>query len=114
MMNIQNYYTLNLFLKFSPTLKKCFILHCNDELLKFFCDCIFNVVKGKVKLERALQQKVSTLTSQKTNLEKICSKRSVSLKKKRQVLGSPRGLRLLCLVLPSVKNHLKLCHGIER
>lgn len=113
-MNLQNYYTVNLYLKFSPLLRKHFILNCPDDILKFFCDCIFNVVKGKVKLEATSQHKLAVLTREKTNLEKICSRRTFSLKRKRQVLGSQRGLRLLKLVLPSVLNHLKNYHGIER
>ena len=113
-MNLQNYYTVNLFLKFSPVLRKHVILHCPDEILKFFCDCVFNVVKGKVKLEKNLKAKLAVLTREKPNLETICSKKRVSLKKKRQVLGSERGLRLLKLILPSVQNHLKHCHGSER
>ena len=114
MMNLQNYYTVDLYLKFSPTLRKFFILHCPDDIMKFFCDCVFNVVKGKVKLDKRLQQKAALLAREKTNLEKICSKRRVALKRKRQVLGSERGLRLLKLVLPSVLNHLEYCHGIEQ
>ena len=82
--------------------------------MKFFCDCVFNVVKGKVKLDKRLQQKAALLAREKTNLEKICSKRRVALKRKHQVLGSERGLRLLKLILPSVLNHLEYCHGIEQ
>ena len=114
MMNLQNYYTVDLYLKFSPTLKKIFILHCPDNILKFFCDCVFNVVKGKVKLDKKLQEKAVFLAREKVNLEKICSKRRIALKRKRQVLGSERGLRLLKLILPSVQIHLKSCHGIEQ
>ena len=113
-MSLQNFYTVDLFMKYPTVLKKCFILHCSDDIIKFFCDSVFNVVKGNVKLARTLQTKLSTLSREKKTLEILCSKRKVSMKKKRYILGSQRGLRLLKLVLPSVSNHLKICHGIER
>ena len=113
MMNFRNYYTVDLYLKFSPTLN-FFILHCPDDKMKFFCDCVFNVVKGKVKLYKRLQQKAALLAHEKTNREKTCSKRRVALKRKRQVLGSERGLRILKLILPFVLNHLNFFHGIAQ
>ena len=120
-MNSQNYYALDLYQKFSPTLRKFFILHCPDEIIKFFCDCIFNVtfnvttvVKGRVKLENNIQRNMAVLSREKANIEKICTKKRVSLKRKRQVLGSDRGMRLLKLVIPSVLNHLKNCHDSKQ
>ena len=71
-------------------MRKFFILHCPDNVLKFFCDCVFNVVKGKVKLDKKLQEKAVFLAREKVNLEKLCSKRRVALKRKRQVLGKER------------------------
>ena len=114
MMNLQNYYTLSLYQKFSPTLRKFLILHCPDEIIKFLCDCIFNVVKGKVSLEKNVREKMSLLSREKSNIETICTKKRVSLKRKRQVLGSDRGLRLLKVVLPSVQSHLKKCHDSDQ
>ena len=113
-MNSQNYYTLDLYQKFSPTLRKFFILHCPDEIIKLFCDCIFNVVKGSVKLENNIQRNMAVLSREKANIEKICTKKRVSLERKRQVLGSDRGKRLLKLVIPSVLNHLKNCHDSKQ
>ena len=94
MMRLQNYYTVDLYLKFSPTLRNFFIFHCPVDIMKFFCHCVFNVVKGKVKLHKMLQQKTALLAREKMILEKICSKRRVALRRKRQVLGSERALRL--------------------
>ena len=113
-MSLQNYYTVDLFVKFPTVLKKCFILNCSDDIIKFFCDSIFNVVKGNVKLAKALQNKLSTLSREKKTMENLCSKRKVSVRRKRYILASTRGLRLLKLILPSVSNHLKICHGVER
>ena len=112
-MSLQNYYTVDLFVKFPTVLKKCFILNCSDDIIKFFCDSIFNVVKGNVKLAKALQSKLSTLSREKKTMENLCSKRKVSVRRKRYILASTRGLRLLKLILPSVSNHLKICHGVE-
>ena len=36
------------------------------------------------------------------------------MKRKRRLLASHRGLRLLKIILPSVLNHLKSCHDIKR
>lgn len=113
-MSLQNFYTVDLFLKFPTVLKKSFILNCSDDIIKFFCDSIFNVVKGNVKLAKTLQSKISTLSREKNTMKLLCSKRKVSVKRKRYILASPRGLRLLKLILPSISNHLKVCHGIER
>ena len=63
--------------------------------MNFFCDCVFNVVKGKVKLDKLMQEKAVFRAREKVNLEKTCSKRRVALKRKRQVLGSERGLRFV-------------------
>ena len=51
-MSLQNFYVIDLYFDFPVTLKRCFILNCSDGILNFFCDFIFNVVKGNVKLEK--------------------------------------------------------------
>ena len=97
MMNAQNYY-LDLYQTFSRTLSEFFIPDCPYESIKFFY-CIFDVVKGKVNLENNLQRKMAVLSLEKANFEAICSKKPVSLQRKRQVLSSDRGMRLLKLVI---------------
>ena len=113
-MSLQNFSIIDLYIDFPVTLKRCFILNCSDGIIKFFCDCIFNVVKGIIKLEKKVRAKIAVLSTEKSIIEALCSKRKISMKRKRQLLVSPRGLRLLKIILPSVLNHLKSCHDIKR
>ena len=54
-MNLQSYYTVDLNLKFSPILRKFFILLCPDVMMKFFCDCV-----QRCKWESQTRQEVAT------------------------------------------------------
>ena len=56
-MSFQKFYTVDLYINFPVVLKSCFILNCSDDIIKFFCDCIFNVIRGNVKLDEAAQSK---------------------------------------------------------
>ena len=112
-MSLRNFCTVDLYIKFPLTLKRCFNLNCSEEVIKLFCDCIFNLIKGNVKLEKKMQPKISTLSREKRIIATLCSKKNISLKRKRQLLAS-RGLRLLKFILPSVLSHLKSYHDIKR
>ena len=81
---------------------------------QFFGDCIFNVVKVNVRLEKNVKSKLAVLSREKSIIEALCSKRKVQINQKRQMLLSPRGLHLLKIFLPSVLNQLKSCHDIRR
>ena len=48
--------------------------------MKFFGDRVFNVLKGKVKLDKKFRQKPALLAREKTRLQKISSKRQFALK----------------------------------
>ena len=113
-MSLRDFYTVDLYIKFPLTLKKCFNLNCSVEVIQLFCDCIFNVIKGNVNLEKKVQAKISTLSREKSIIATLCSKKQISLKRKRQLLASLRGLRLLKFILPSVLSHLKSYHDIKR
>ena len=113
-MSLRDFYTVDLYIKFPLTLKRCFNLNCSEEVIKLFCDCIFNVIKGNVKLEKNMQAKISTLSREKSIIATLRSKKNISLKRQRQLLASPRGLRLLKFILPSVLRHLRSYHDIKR
>ena len=113
-MSLRKFYTVDLYIKFPLTLKKCFTLNCSEEVIELFCDCIFNVIKGNVKLEKSMQAKISTLSRKKSIIATLCSKKKISLKRNHQLLAFPRGLRLLKLILPSVLSQLKSYHDIKR
>ena len=50
MMSQRDFYTLELFSQIKPILKQSFLLHCPTELIKFFCNCLFNVVHGRTRM----------------------------------------------------------------
>ena len=57
MMSQRDFYTLELFSKIKPILKQSFLLHCPTELIKFFCNCLFNVVHGGIRMTANLSVK---------------------------------------------------------
>ena len=109
-MSLRIFYTVVLYIKFPLTLKRCFNLNCSEEVIKLFCSCIFNVIKGNVKVENKVNAKLSTLSREKSIIATLCSKKNISLKRKRQPLAS-RGLRLLKFILPSVLNLTMTSNG---
>ena len=74
-MSLRKFYTVDLYIKFPLTLKRCFKLNCSEEVAKLFCDCIFKVIKGNVKLEKDMQAKISTLSREKSIIATPCSKK---------------------------------------
>ena len=82
-MSLQNFHVNDLYIDFPVTLKRCFILNCSDGIIKYFCDCIFNVVKGNVQLEKKVQAKIAVLSREKSIIEALRSKRKISMKRKR-------------------------------
>ena len=113
-MSLRDLYFVDLYIKFPLALKRCFNLNCSVEVIQLFCDCFFNVIKGNVKLEKKVHAKISTLSREKSTIATLCSKKNISLKRKRQLLASPRGLRLLKVIAPSVLSLLKSYHDIKR
>ena len=73
------------------------------------CKRKYQIVKGE-----KVQAKIAVLSREKSIIEALCSRRNFSMKRKPHLLASPRGLRLLKTILPSVFNHLKSCHDIKR
>ena len=60
-MSIRTFYTVDLYDMFPLTLKRCFNLNCSEEVIKLFCDCTLNVMKGIVKLDKKMQAIISIL-----------------------------------------------------
>ena len=103
-MNQHNFYILELFSKFKPVLKQSFLLHCPTEIIKLFCNCLFDVVHGQNKMSADVSAK--ELKRHETSIAIICKKNS-GITKKRQLLASGRGFKLLKLIDFFVLNHLK-------
>ena len=85
-------------------MKQSFLLHCPTELNNFFCNCLFNVVHGGIRMTANVS--VKNLKRHQFNIETLCRKKS-RIKKKRQLLAAKNGIRLLKLIEPSLLNHLR-------
>lgn len=100
----QHLYTIELFSSFKPLLKKYFILHCTDEIIKLFCNCIFNIKEGSIELKNV---NIVSLKKKRALIEKLCSPK-VKLVSKRELLASKQGQSLLRLLNSSILRYLKL------
>lgn len=110
-MSQRDYYTLDLFSSMKPIVKQTFLLHCSNENIKLFCNCVFNVVHGQIKMTANVSLK--RLQKFEAIIDFICRKTN-KLNKKRQFLASKNGIKLLQLVEPSILLHLKKRHGINQ
>ena len=104
MMSQRDFYTLELFSKIKPFLKQSFLLHCPTELIKFFCNCLYNVVHGGIRMSANVS--VKKLKRHQSNIETRCRKKS-RIKRKRQLLATRNVINFLKLIEPSVLNHLR-------
>ena len=104
MMSQRDFYTLELFSKIKPILKQSFLLHCPTELIRFFCNCLFNVVHGGIRMTANVS--VKKLKRHQSNIETLCRKKC-RIRRKRQLLATRNGIKLLKLIEPSVLNHLR-------
>ena len=72
-MSQREFYTLEIFSKMKPVLKQMFILHCFIEIVKFFCNCLFNVLHGEIKMTANVSQK--ELKRHEVNIDLLCEKK---------------------------------------
>ena len=117
--------TFNIFLTFNPLLKRLFLLHIDNQFIKFLVNCVFNVVRGNVKIttttttttttantteESAVANYQNVARKKLSKFRKVISKlccRKVALSEKRKIFASPEGIRLLILLHVSVRSHLE-------
>ena len=100
----QHLFIFEIFTLFKRILKKHFILHCSDEIIKFFCNCIFNIKEGSIELKNFNFQ---SLKKTRLLIEKLCSPK-IRLALKREILASKKGINLLRLLNSSILRYLKL------
>ena len=100
----QHLIIIETFSSLKPILKKHFILHCSDEIIKIFCNCIFNIKEGRIELKNV---NLRSLRKNKLLIEKLFSTR-FKLSLKRQSLASQRGTSLLRLLDSSILRYPKL------
>ena len=92
MIDPQNYYTLKLYLSFKPTkttFRKCFLNYCSKEFIRFICECLLNLLHGKVP-----GIGIKDVKSFEAQLKRLISKRT-PLSERRAVLSSKKGLKLM-------------------
>ena len=107
----QHLFTIELFSSFKRVLKKHFILNCSDEIIKLFCNCVFNIKQGSIELQNV---KIQSLKKKMTLIEKFCSSKN-RIVLKRGLLASKQGLSLLRPLNNSVLIYLKLqCYEQRR
>ena len=110
-MSQHDYYMFELFVQMKPVVKRLFILNCSAEIIKFFCNCLFNIVHGHIEMEENVSRK--KLKQFEKLIEILCSKK-VGIGRKRQSLSTSAGWKLLILIQPSISSHLKKRHGLEQ
>ena len=98
-MNTQNLSTLQVFQLLSRKCKSHFLQSCPKEFIRFLCECIVNLLKGKfqaIKRHHVVKFQRSLAT--------IAKKNNLEAKKKRSVVR--KGLQLIAVITPPVINHL--------
>lgn len=91
---------MKLFQTFSPTFKHIFLQNCPKEFVRFLSECVVNLMRGELD---SLNK--SDLISYKAQLKKLVSKRT-TLKERRLILGSKKGLKLIEMITPPVITRL--------
>ena len=102
-MSQRNFYILELLSKIKHVLEQSFLLHCRVEIIKFFCNYLFNVVHGQNKMTADVSAK--KLKRHEASIAINCKKSPIN--KKRQLPATRRGIKLLKLIECSVFNQLK-------
>ena len=110
-MTEQELYMLEFLVNMKPIVRRLYLLHCSKENIKFFKNCLFNIVSGQIGMAENVSKK--KLEKHRRLIEILCNKK-VKLKRKRQLLSASHGLKLLTLIQPSISRHLELGHTIER
>ena len=99
------------FVKMKVIVRRLYILNCAPENIKFFCNCLFNIVNGHIDMQANVSR--NKLQRFEKLIEILCNK-NVGIRRKRQSLSTSTGLKVLSLIQPSISNHLKRRHGIEQ
>ena len=95
-----NIHDLHVFKTATLKLRKAIVSNCDRELVHSICECVLNVLNGKVRLSDCVARK---LRKHRTVLRKVADKRVHLLGKKKLIVQ--RGgflLPLLSAVLPAL------------
>ena len=100
----QFFFTIELFSSFKFVVKKHSILKCSDELIRLFCNWVFNIRWWSIELQKV---KIQSHKKKRTLIEKPRSSK-IRLVSKRRLLASKQGFSLLRLSNNSNLRCLKL------
>ena len=92
------------FLLFKPVLQRLFLQHCNASFIVYIIDCVLKIIKGTTQLRVPISQ-VKPFASLARNLAEGRVKAEISLKNKRQLLCSAKGLQFLPIIYQAVSNY---------
>ena len=109
-MSQQELYVFEIFVNMKAIVRPVYLLHCSKEIIKFLCNCLFNIVSGHIAMAENVSKK--KLERHRRWIETLCDK-EIGLLRKRQNWSASHGLKLLALIQSSSR-HLKVRHGIER
>ena len=103
-MRTQNLPTLQVFQLLSRKCRNHFLQSCPKDFIRFLCDCIVNLLKGKMQAITKhhvvkFQDEVRLLMLERT-----------FWKQRRNALSLKRGLQRIAVIAPPVINHFS-CYG---
>ena len=105
-MNTKNLSVLQVFQSLSRECKIHFLQSCPEEFIHFLCECIVNLLKGKLQaIER------NHVVKFQDEVWLVLLKRT-TWKQRRNVLSSENGLQLIAVITPPVINHFVLIWNI--
>ena len=99
-MNTQSLSTLQVFQSFSRKCKSLFLQFCPKEFIRFFCECIVNLLEGNLQ---SLKRHHVTKFQKEVRL---LSLKRVTWKQRRDVLASEKELQLIKVITSPVINLL--------
>ena len=99
-MNTQNIFALQVFQLLSRKCKSHFLQSCPKEFFRFLCECIVNLLKGKLQAV-----KKHDVVKFQDDVWLLLLNR-ITWKQRRNVLSSEKGLQLIAVITPPVINHL--------
>ena len=105
MTNKQLLSTLQLFGSFNLLLKKLFVLHCSSEYIIFIAELLLNIVNGNVLISAVEKTRLMNFQKEISIIIAARGKTKKSIRHKRQVLSTNRGLRVINLITPAVEKH---------
>ena len=80
--------------------QKLFLSTCDSDFLRFVCECIDNILRGNVAMKK---DNLYPFYSELTQLRK----QSLSNRRRRDILQTTRGIRLLKVVSEAIARHFQ-------